>query len=119
MVLSEILNWVLGGGLVATIVTLVTLKPTVQKAKSEAERAKAEAETVHITNSEQATRILMDNIVEPLKKELKATRLEMARLRKAITTANSCKHSEDCPVLAQLHDMSREGEQPEEPVKKP
>ena len=32
--------------------------------------AKAEAETVRIGNTEQATRILMENIVEPLKKEL-------------------------------------------------
>lgn len=107
MGLSEILNFVLGGSLLATVVGIVTLRATVRKANAEAEKAKADAETVRIDNAEHATRILVDNIVEPLKdelnatrKDLQATKREMARLRKAIDTANSCKHHDDCPVLA-------------------
>ena len=106
MELSEILNFVLGGSLLATVVGIVTLRATVRKANAEAEKAKADAETVRIDNAEHATRILVDNIVEPLKdelnatrKDLQATKREMARLRKAIDTANSCKHHDDCPVL--------------------
>lgn len=106
MGLSEILNFVLGGSLLATVVGIVTLRATVRKANAEAEKAKADAETVRIDNAEHATRILVDNIVEPLKdelnatrKDLQATKREMARLRKAIDTANSCKHHDDCPVL--------------------
>ena len=106
MELSEILNFVLGGSLLATVIGIVTLKATVRKANAEAEKAKADAETVRIDNAEHATRVLVDNIVEPLKDELNATRKdlmatkrEMARLRKAIDTANSCKHHDDCPVL--------------------
>ncbi|MCR5394171.1 MAG: hypothetical protein K6E86_02090 [Bacteroidales bacterium] len=116
MELSEILNWSLGGGLVATIVALITLKPTVMKAKGEAEaaraqadRAKAEADTVRITNTEKATRILMDNIVEPLKKELNATRREMVRLRKALNTASACDFHDDCPVLRELQQFQKDG----------
>ena len=115
MELSEILNWALGGGLVATLVALMTLKPTVMKAKSdaekaiaEAERAKADAETVRITNTEQATRVLIENIVEPLKKELNATRREMSRLRKALNQANACDFNADCPVLRELRDVPKE-----------
>ena len=107
MELSEILNFVLGGSLLATVVGIVTLRATVRKANAEAEKAKADAETVRIDNAEHATRILVDNIVEPLKdelnatrKDLQATKREMARLRKAIDTANSCKHHDDCPVTA-------------------
>ena len=103
MELSEILNFVLGGSLLATVVGIVTLRATVRKANAEAEKAKADAETVRIDNAEHATRIL---VVEPLKdelnatrKDLQATKREMARLRKAIDTANSCKHHDDCPVL--------------------
>lgn len=70
MELSEMLNLIFGGGLVATLVALITIKQTMQKAKAEAERAKADAETVRIDNAEHATRILIENIVEPLKKEL-------------------------------------------------
>ena len=106
MELSEILNFVLGGSLLATVVGIVTLRATVRKANAEAEKAKADAETVRIDNAEHATRILVDNIVEPLKdelngtrKDLQATKREMARLRKAIDRANSCKHHDDCPVL--------------------
>ena len=106
MELSEILNFVLGGSLLATVIGIVTLRATVRKANAEAEKAKADAETVRIDNAEHATRILVDNIVEPLKdelngtrKDLQATKREMARLRKAIDRANSCKHHDDCPVL--------------------
>lgn len=125
MEFSEILNYILGGGLLAAIVGIVTLKATLRKANADAERAIAEAETVRIDNAERATRILIENIVEPLKKELHetreelretkkefgATKREMARLRKAIADANSCKHSDDCPVLYRLRDLTK-GELP-------
>ena len=95
---SAVMNLVLGGGLVATIIAIITLKSTVREARAKAEKATAEAETVRIDNTEHATRILIENIVEPLKEELnenrkalQATRREMARLRKAIDTANSCR----------------------------
>lgn len=113
MELSEMLNYILGGGVLALLIGVLTLKATVreanakaEQAKAEAEKAKAEAESVRIDNAEHATRILIENIVEPLKKELnetrkdlQATKREMARLRKAVNDANSCKHHVDCPVL--------------------
>lgn len=126
MEISEILNIILGGGLLGTVVTIVTLRSTVRKAKAEAIKAEADAEKVRVDNAEHATRILIENIVEPLKKELHetreelretkkefgATKREMARLRKAIGDANSCKHSDDCPVLYRLRDLPK-GELPE------
>ena len=109
MELSEIINLVLGGGLVATVIAVITMKSTVRKAKAEAEKALADAETVRIDNTEKATRILIENIVTPLKeelyetrKDLNATKREMARLRKAIDDANSCRYSDDCPVLKRM-----------------
>ena len=111
---SAVMNLVLGGGLVATLIAIITLKSTVREARAKAEKATAEAETVRIDNAEHATRILIDNIVEPLKdelnatrKDLQATKREMARLRKAIDTANSCKHHDDCPVLVGLRDKPK------------
>ena len=123
MTFSEILNILLGGGLIALVVSVITLKATVRKAnaeaeraKAEAEKAKAEAESVRITNTENATRILVENIVKPLKEELNATRedlqatkremastkREMARLRKAVEAATSCPHFDNCPVVRKL-----------------
>lgn len=115
MELSEIFNFVLGGSLIATVIGIVTLKATVRKANAEAEKAKADAETVRIDNAEHATRILVNNIVEPLKdelngtrKDLQATKREMARLRKAIDRANSCKHHDDCPVLNGMREHQKD-----------
>lgn len=123
MELSEFLNIALGGGLLATLVGVATLKATVRKASSEAEmaraeaeRSKAEAESVRIDNTEHATRILMENIVKPLKdefnetkKELARNTREMARLRKAIDGANSCDYRSACPVLNRLREHPKDG----------
>lgn len=115
MQISELINLVLGGGLMATVIAVITMKSTVRKAKAEAEKALADAETVRIDNTEKATRVLIENIVNPLKtelnetrKDLNATKREMARLRKAIDDANSCKYSDDCPVLKRMRIDSKE-----------
>ena len=127
MTFSEILNILLGGGLLALVVGVITLKATVRKANADAERAKADAESVRITNTENATRILVENIVKPLKEELNATRedlratkremastkREMQRLRKAVEAASVCPHSDDiggCPVLHRLRDNQKESD---------
>jgi hypothetical protein len=86
-----------------------------KKARAEAEKALAEADTVNITNTEQATLILVENIVKPLTEELNETRKEIgsikrevARLRKAIDGANSCRYNSDCPVLERMRVTSKE-----------
>ena len=123
MTFSEILNILLGGGVLALVVGIITLKATVRKANAEAERAKADAESVHIANTENATRILVENIVKPLKEELNATRedlqatkremaatkREMARLRKAVEAASDCPHADGCIVLAKLRIGQKDG----------
>lgn len=115
MDLSQILNVILGGSLVGAIISIVTIRSALKKARAEAEKALAESDTVKITNTEQATRILVENIVEPLKQELNETRKdlgstkrEMARLRKAIDDANSCRYSSECPVLDRMRRTSKE-----------
>lgn len=119
MEFSEILNIILGGGFIGT---LVTLRSTARKAKAEAVKAEADAETVRIDNAEHATRILVDNIVKPLKdefnetkeelvetkKELARNTREMARLRKALDGANSCEHRDGCPVLDRLREQPKD-----------
>lgn len=115
--MSEIMNIILSGGLVGTAAAIGSLRATVRKAKAEAMKAEADAEGVRVDNAEHATRILVSNIVVPLKEELNATRKdlqankrEMARLRKAIDTANSCRHHDDCPVLGGLREPPKEHE---------
>lgn len=135
MQFSEILNFVLGGGLVGLLIAVLTLRATVrkanaeaEKARAEAEKAKAEAETVRIDNAEHATRVLIDDILKPLREELASvrkelgttkeelnatrkefgsTKREMARLRKAIDNANRCEHHDECPVLYGLRELPK------------
>lgn len=125
---SEILNIIFGGGLVALVVALFTMKATVRKANADAEKAKADAESVRITNTENATRILVENIVKPLKDELNATREDlqstrdelqatkkevasskraMSRLAKAVEAISECSHADDCPVRHRLRDYPK------------
>ena len=113
---NVILNWVLGGGLITAIISIITLRATVREANAKAEKAMAETEALRIDNVEHATRILMENIVKPLKEQLNATikslqsmQREVARFRKALSVANSCKHADNCPVLFKLRDLSKDG----------
>lgn len=122
MELSEVLNIILGGGLIGTVVAIVTLRSTIRKAKAEAAKADADAESMRIDNADHATRILMENIVKPLKdefnetkdelsgtkKELARNTREMARLRKALDGANNCEHRDGCPVLDRLREQPKE-----------
>lgn len=117
MELSEILNVILGGSLIGAVVSIVTIRSALKKARAEAEKALAEADTVKITNTEQATRILIQNIVEPLKQELNETRKELsslkrevARFRKAVDSANSCRYSDNCPVLERMREQPKGGD---------
>jgi hypothetical protein len=119
---GTLLNVLLGGGCLTGIIGVLTLRSTVTKAKAEAdearagaEKARAEAERVRIDNVNEATKILMDNIVSPLRDELNATRKELAslkravaKLQKAVDAANSCPHSDGCVVLERMRECSRE-----------
>lgn len=138
MSFSEILNILLGGGVITLVLALATMKATVRKANAEAEKAKADAETVRITNTENATRILVENIVKPLKEELNATRQELhttreklsateefmagmqkelastkravSRLSRAVESAKNCPHADDCVVLYKLRNNKKESD---------
>ena len=122
--LSEIATLILGGGLVTIIggiVGVLTVRSKIaqaraeaDQAKADAERAKAEAEALRITNAENATRILIENIVKPLKEELNATqnalqaiRREVERLRKALEAVKDCPHARDCPVMRWLRGIEK------------
>ena len=136
MSFSEVLNILLGGSVIALFVNIATMKATVRKANADAEKARADAEAVRITNTENATRILMENIVKPLKEELHATREELhttreklsateefmvgmqkelastkravSRLSRAVESAKNCPHADDCIVLYELRNNKKE-----------
>lgn len=109
-IVSLVLNLVLSGTL---IVTIATLKATVRKAEAEAEKAKAEVEKMRAEveqmkadNEKSVMKTFQEFIVEPLKVEIKRLNRNINGLQKAIKQANSCPHSDDCPVLDELQKQS-------------
>ena len=100
---SLVLNLVLGGTL---IVTVATLRATVKKAEAEAEKAHAEVERMKADNERSAMTTFQEFIVDPLKQEIKRLNRNISGLQKAIRQANSCPHSDDCPVLDELQKQS-------------
>lgn len=97
-----IVNSLLGGGIVSVVFSVLSLRWRVRKEREESRR-------LGLINAETATDLLLENIVEPLKRELNDTKREMAhtkvelqRLRRAIQVAHHCRYSPDCPVLHRM-----------------
>ena len=73
--------------------------------RAQVEASKADTRGVELANVKEAMSILMEQVVEPLKKEINAIRKELARLRRAVEKANRCPfadHADACPVLYEL-----------------
>ena len=91
-IIRIIIEAVLGGTL---IVTLVTLRSTKKKA---AEQAKS----IEIDNDKNIMQNFLEYIVEPLKKEVNGLRKDVRKFTRAIEKINDCPHAADCPVRREL-----------------
>lgn len=77
----------------------------VEGLRAQVEASKADTRGDELANVKEAMSILMEQVVEPLKKEINAIRKELARLRRAVEKANRCPfadHADACPVLYEL-----------------
>ena len=73
--------------------------------RAQVEASKADTRGDELANVKEAMSILMEQVVEPLKKEINAIRKELARLRRAVEKASRCPfadHADACPVLYEL-----------------
>ena len=93
-IVSAILNLLLTG---SNIVTLVTLRS--QRAK-----AQEEAKSLALDNDKKVSDMVNEYFVEPLKKEITSLRRQVSRLTRAIEKIQSCPHSADCPVNDELEE---------------
>lgn len=114
MQFSEILNFVLGGGLVGLLIAVLTLRATVreanakaEKARAEAEKAKAEAETVRIDNAEHATRVLITNIVKPLEEELKKVHTKLTAVTNKLEETQDALRNNEKAMGSMQREMAR------------
>lgn len=77
----------------------------VDSLRAQVEDSKVDTRGDELANVKEAMSILMEQVVEPLKKEINAIRKELARLRRAVEKANRCPfadHTNACPVLGEL-----------------
>ena len=70
----------------------------IEQLRAEIEASKTDTRGDELENVKKAMSILMEQVVEPLKKEINAIRKEVARLRRAVEKVNSCPHAARCPV---------------------
>lgn len=62
----------------------------------------AETRGKDLENEEKASQIVIEYVVEPLKKEMNSLRRELQRFRKAVEKISSCPMAKECPVSIEL-----------------
>lgn len=111
MAMNDIIHLVvdvlLSGGV---LVSLVTLRSTLVKSKSEARKSKSEADQAGVETEEKASKLIMQYIVEPLKTEINGLRKDVRRLNRAIDKVKDCKFNDNCPVRRELQDIQTAGD---------
>lgn len=97
-VTSLLLNLLLGGSLLVTLVTLKSVK----------KKANAEAEGEEIENEKKAAEVMKEYIVEPLQGEIKKLRRSITRFEKAVERVSDCEHKDNCPVRREFQKQEDE-----------
>ncbi|MBQ4477993.1 MAG: hypothetical protein II945_05235 [Bacteroidales bacterium] len=90
--ISVILNVVFGSG---WLISLLKLRQT-------KEQMQADIRGKELENEEKASKIVMEYVVEPLKKEMNSLRREVQRFRKAVEKIPTCPMAQECPVNVEL-----------------
>lgn len=79
----------------------------VAKLQAEVKAAQINTRGDELDNVKKAMDILMEQVVEPLKREMNGIRKEMSRFRRAVEQANTCPHRDNCPVRDELQKSER------------
>ncbi len=77
---------------------------------AEVDKLKSEVKSNELENVRKASEILMEQIVEPLKKEMTRLRNEVNRFRKALEEYSRCPHADECPVQFKLRELEKSDE---------
>lgn len=74
---------------------------------AEVDKLKSDVKSSELDNVRKASGILMEQIVEPLKKEMTRLRNEVNRFRKALDEYARCPHADGCPVMYKLRELEK------------
>lgn len=74
----------------------------VAKLKAEVDQMKSDVRSRELDNDRKSINMVMELVVEPLRKEMKSLQRKVDRLTNAIDKIPSCSHSATCPVSLEL-----------------
>jgi len=98
-VISLLINVVLSGGL---IVTLVTIRSTRKKAQTEEKQAEMDLSKTYVEEFNKNIVKPLNDKVEELSNETTGLKRELSRFRKAIEKSKNCPYVASCPVEREL-----------------
>lgn len=90
------------GGWLASVLQRKKYKVEIEKMKAATVAVQTNTRGDELDNVKAAMDILMEQVVEPLKREINGFRKELARFRRVVEMANHCPHSAKCPVRDEL-----------------
>lgn len=82
----------------------------VDKLRAEVKQTLADVRGRELDNDKKAIEMIMDLVVEPLRKDMKSLQNKVDTLTNAIEKINSCPHADNCPVSHELRHAKRNGE---------
>lgn len=83
----------------------------VQQLKAHAEETRAEVRSHQIDNDRKAIEMIMELVVEPLRRDMEALQHKVETLTNAIEKIHECHYADDCPVARELRHATHYHEQ--------
>lgn len=85
-------------------------KTEIDSLRAEVQKKFAGVKDSELENVRKANDILVEGVVQPLKKEINSLRRDVDKFRKAIEKIPSCAHADNCPVSRQLQKLEERTE---------
>ena len=85
-------------------------KTEIDSLRAEVQKKFAGVKDSELENVRKANDILVEGVVQPLKKEINSLRRDVDKFRKAIEKIPSCAHADNCPVSRQLQTLEERTE---------
>lgn len=100
-------------GWVGAVLMRQKYKAEIKSLQADVEKKRADNQGVELDNVRQGNEILMEQIVKPLKLEIKYLRHDVNKFRKAVKKIPGCAHAAECPVSRELLAVETDGDDPE------
>lgn len=85
-------------------------KAEVDGLRAEVKKTLADVRGRELDNDKKAIEMIMELVVEPLRKDMKALQNKVDILTNAIEKVNSCPHADNCPVSHELRHSKKGGD---------